>query len=233
MAREVPENLLSQVLHSTAPSAGSMWELQRRLTAQLGLHALLTHALNLKTATPHSIVLRRDIGAVELLEFGLDTLGGGVPSPATDLPATEDSDTPLYNALPFRLTRTMQQLISPLGIAGAFTGAICAAAECLADPAKAPLPLWVDTFARPEAHSADDGPSAGRRDGIVPWSTSGEAAAERMAALSPAILTRAAAVNGKGSTAHVDVHAKVHALIEAATNADTLAAMPSAFQAWL
>ena len=221
--------MLSDTLFSTAPSAGSLWELQRRLTSQLGLHALLTHTLALRAATPHAIILRRDLGSADLLDFGHESLGGGVPGGGGGADVGDTDGAALFGLAPFRLTRGLQHLISPLGIAGPFAGAICAAAECLANSAKCPLPLWMDLLARPEEHAAVDGAAAGLADGLVPWCASGEAAASRMRLLSPVLLTRGAA----NKTAEVDVHAKVHALVEAATSMDNLCAMPSAFQAWI
>ena len=224
--KAVPEQLLSEILTAAAPSAGAVWELQRRLTSQIGLHALLTHTLGLRAATPHAIVLRRDLGCADLVDFGHETLT--IPAGGND-----DEAEP---AVPFRLTRGLQQFISPLGIAGPFAGAICAAAECLGSPTKCPLPLWMASLSRPEGHAdgkatVDDSPEAGLQAKLVPWRASGEEAASRMRELSPVLLTRA--VPNKAAVGNVDVHAKVQSLIDAATSADTMYTMPSAFQAWL
>ena len=111
------------------------------------------------------------------------------------------------------------------------TGAICAAAECLANHSKCPLPLWMDTLARPEQNSAgEDSAAAGRAQGLVPWGTTGEAAAARVRELSPVLLTRS---KKQGTEHKVDVHEAVQGLIDAATNIDAMCAMPSAFQAWI
>ena len=229
IVKEVPEQLLTEVLHGTAPNAGSMWELQRRLTSQLGVQALLTYVLGLRAGTPQSIVLRRDLGSADLLEFGHECLGGGIPG-ASPLPNINNE---LCNVagVPFRLTRGMLHLMSPLGLSGPFTGAICAAAECLANHSKCPLPLWMDTLARPEQNSAgEDSAAAGRAQGLVPWGTTGEAAAARVRELSPVLLTRS---KKQGTEHKVDVHEAVQGLIDAATNIDAMCAMPSAFQAWI
>jgi len=130
-----PESVLSRLLHGCAPSAGVQWELQRRITSQLGLHALLTHALQLRTLTPETIILRRDAGAAELLEFAL----------VAPTAAHEAASAP---SVPFRLTRALQQFITPLGIDGPFSGAFCAAAECFANHSKCPLSQWLDALAR-------------------------------------------------------------------------------------
>lgn len=130
----------------------------------------------------------------------------------------------------------MQHLISPLGISGPFAGAICAAAESLANRAKCPLPLWLDVLARPERHDGDfegsqQSARAGRAQGLVPWTASGETAARRMCELSPVLQTRHAP--GKLPAGSVDVHGKVHALIDAATSVESHYALPAAFEAWI
>jgi len=220
-----PESVLSRLLHGCAPSAGVQWELQRRITSQLGLHALLTHALQLRTLTPETIILRRDAGAAELLEFAL----------VAPTAAHEAASAP---SVPFRLTRALQQFITPLGIDGPFSGAFCAAAECFANHSKCPLSQWLDALARSEhggggRDSATSAAGAAAAADLVPWGVSGAQAAERMQQLSPALLTRAAPSKGPSADVHTDVHANVRALVEAATNPDALSAMPSAFQAWL
>jgi len=216
-----PEDALSRALYGCAPSAGVLWDLQRRITSQLGLHALLTHALQLSATLPETIVLRRDTGAVELLEF---TSFGAGASPKDVMPIDE---------VPFRLTRTLQQFITPLGIDGPFSGAFCAAAECLANQNKCPLPQWLDALARreggPSGGDPDDTASAALAQGLVPWGCSGLKAAERVQNLSPVLLARSAA----GNRPMADVHAKVRSLIDAATNTDNLCAMPSGWMAWL
>jgi transformation/transcription domain-associated protein len=216
-----PEDALSRALYGCAPSAGVLWDLQRRITSQLGLHALLTHALQLSATLPETIVLRRDTGAVELLEF---TSFGAGASPKDVVPIDE---------VPFRLTRTLQQFITPLGIDGPFSGAFCAAAECLANQNKCPLPQWLDALARreggPSGGDPDDTASAALAQGLVPWGCSGLKAAERVQNLSPVLLARSAA----GNRPMADVHAKVRSLIDAATNTDNLCAMPSGWMAWL
>ena len=220
----VPEDALSRVIHARAPSASVLWEVQRRLSSQLGLHALLTYALKMRTTTPDTLILRRDSGSAEFIDFGPLAPGSSTPVIAAD----DAAET----AIPFRLTRTLQQFITPLGIDGPYSGAMCAAAECLSNRSKCALPLWLDALARPEGGSTaarEDTAAAGLAAGLVPWGASGDAAAERMRELSPVLVARGASTKGPA----VDVHAKVRMLVEAATSQDNLAAMPSAFQAWL
>jgi transformation/transcription domain-associated protein len=224
----VPEDTLSRVLHGCTPSVGSFWELQRRLTSQLGLHALLTYTLGLRTATPHNVVLRRDVGTAELVDFGPTV---GMPDEAH---AAENGGLGL---VPFRLTRTLQHLVTPLSIDGAFAGAMCAAAECFANETKVPISLWLDALARPEeerSEASQDSAAAGLLEGVVPWVSSGEDAADRLRSLSPVAIVRAAPKAAPPATASTaDVHGPVRRLVAAAISPDNLAAMPSSFQAWL
>jgi len=214
-----PEDTLAKVLHGCAPSANVMWELQRRLAAQFGLQALLTHAFGMRTMTPETLVLRRDAGAAELIDF-------------SPLPPAKTADA-ADNSVPFRLTRTLQQFITPLGIDGPFSGAFCAASECFANQSKVPLPIWIDALARPEGGPGGGDPSdtaaAALAEGLVPWSFSGQEAAKRVQQLSPVLLTKISPQKGVSA----DVHAKVRSLVDAATNPENLCTMPSAFQAWL
>jgi hypothetical protein len=215
----VPEESLARHLHSLSQSAGAYWELQRRLTSQLGLHALLSHALSLRNSLPGTVLLRRDTGCAELVEHASRACSAGC------------------DAVPFRLTRLMQHFVSPLGIDGAFSGAICAASECLAHHGKCPLPLWLDALSRPEeARSGSaDLAAAGVAEGVVPWGVDGEVAAARVRELSPVLATRGAAKKADGEVGHavVDVHQQVRSLVNAATSPENLWGMPSSFQAWL
>ena len=155
------------------------------------------------------------MGAAELVEYSPPALSAGC------------------DAVPFRLTRLLQNFITPLGIDGAFSGAICAASECLAAHQKCPLPLWLDALARPEDSRTGeaDSAAAGVADGLVPWGADGKSAAARVRELSPVLATRSVA-KGDG-LANVDVHRQVRSLVDAATSPENLWSMPSAFQAWL
>ena len=226
-ARRCPSRCLRRCCTRRRRRRGALWELQRRLTSQLGLQALLTYCVGLRAGTPHSLVLRRDLGSADLLEFGHECLGGGIPG-AGPLPNINNE---LCNVagVPFRLTRGMVHLMSPLGLSGPFTGAICAAAGSPRQPSGArcrsgwtpwrgPSRIAPERIARPPV-----------AQGLVPWGTTGEAAAARVRNLAGAAHTE----QKQGTEHKVDVHEAVQGLIDAATNIDAMCAMPSAFQAWI
>jgi hypothetical protein len=217
----VPGDLLLRALHSeNAPSASSMFALRRRLTTNVGLNSLLNYAFSLRCDIPHSIVLRRDLGTAELLDF----------APAIGFHASPS------DGVPFRLTRTMQNYISPLNIHGAFVGAMCAAAECFANQSKCPVEFWLnalshgDAVLQPTAEGTAFGPPT---EAIVPWSADGQTAARRVVELSPAEIARAATAVGGDAGGSVDAATTVRDLVGAATRLQNLVAMPSSYEAWL
>mmetsp|Transcript_15954 Transcript_15954/g.41993 ORF Transcript_15954/g.41993 Transcript_15954/m.41993 type:complete len:549 (-) Transcript_15954:277-1923(-) len=230
----VGDDVLSSHMARAMPSPAELWALQRRLASQLGLHALLCHALRLRATHPSSLVLRRDHAAVEYEQFDM-------PRDRAPLAAS--------SAMPFRLTRNLIHLISPLGVDGGFAGAFSAAAECMAQRRKCPLGQWLDLLSRPEDPD-DDGAGAGRADAmdvdgapppaagsaLVPWGALPADAIAAVSALSPELAVQRKADNkglppGKATAA--DVHAGLRALIDEATDADKLQAMPPAWQPWL
>lgn len=136
----VAEDMLTTAMAAAMPSPVELWTLQRRLASQLGLHALLCHALKLRSTQPSSLVFRLDQAAVELSQFDL---------PLPPFAAAANA------AMPFRLTRNLLHFITPLGVDGAFSGAFSAAAECMAQRRKCPLELWLDLLSRPEDPAED------------------------------------------------------------------------------
>ena len=215
----MPKDMLARMFQKQSPSPGSSWELQRRLASHFGLNSLLTYVAGLRCTLAHLIVMRQDLGTVELVDFAQTF-------------ATESSD---LIEVPFRLTPALESFISPLSIDGAFLGAMSAAAECLSNAAKCPLALWINSLSRAE-HSAGMS-EAGHKavspsSPLTPWRIGGQEAARRVAELSPDLVARSAVTKGRAA-ASVDLHSKAHELIEEATRPELLFAMPSSFQAWL
>ena len=222
----VGDDVLSRAMHAGAASAAELWELQRGFTSQLGLHALLCHALGLRATQPTSLLISRDSGGVPLTEFDLPAAaaasavvpagGGGGDGPAAPVP--------------FRLSRNLVHFVAPFGVEGAFSASFSAAAECCADEHKCPLELWLDFLAQPEdATAAAGGDGADALGHFPPWSATGAVAAARMRELSPQLIVRA----HHPKRHEADVHAKLRALIDQATSVDRLAEMPPAWQPWL
>mmetsp|Transcript_43860 Transcript_43860/g.138848 ORF Transcript_43860/g.138848 Transcript_43860/m.138848 type:complete len:590 (-) Transcript_43860:160-1929(-) len=204
--RGVPDDALLRCVRESLPSLVQQWELRRALTAQLGLHALLSYTLQLKALQPGSVVFSRATGAVHL-------------ACAADLTA---AGAAAEKPLPFRLTRNLQRLATPFGVDGAFSATFSAAAECFASPRKCPLELWLATLAQPE----EDGATGAPLPFSPPWGAAPAEAASRMHALSPAEL-----VKKMGKQA--DVHANLRALVAEATSEEALTRQPPAWQAWL
>jgi transformation/transcription domain-associated protein len=207
--RGVPDDLLTHAVQDSLPDAVQQWELRRTLTSQLGMHALLCHALGLRALQPASLVFSLASGDIALGAFDTPAL----PPPHGAPPAAP---------LPFRLTRNLQRLATPFGIDGAFSAAFCAAAECFAHSRKCPLELWLTALAAPE----EDGATGAHIQFLPPWTAPPAAAAARARELSPAEL-----VSKMGKEA--DVHAALRALVAEATSDEALARQPPAWQAWL
>eukprot|EP00908_Phaeocystis_cordata_P015074 Transcript_26185.p2 GENE.Transcript_26185~~Transcript_26185.p2 ORF type:complete len:544 (+),score=249.13 Transcript_26185:705-2336(+) len=209
------DELLARALRAGVPSAEELWELQRGVTSQLGLHALLAHTLGLRVSNPHTMLIARDSGALLLTDFALPAAGAASGGSAAAPPA-----------VPFRLSRNLVHFVSPFGVDGAFSGAFSAAAECCADEQKCPLELWLDFLGADEPGAAAASDALGH---FPPWSAPGSVAKARMRELSPQLIVRA----HHPKRHQADVHEKLRNLIDQATSASSLSEMPPAWQPWL
>jgi hypothetical protein len=172
--------------------------------------------------------LQYDLAALELSQFDQPP-----PNPSMGAGGFE------LAAVPFRLTRNLLHFVTPLGVDGAFSGAFCAAAECMSQQRKCPLGLWLDLLSRPEAAApGEDGAGHGLLvPGLVPWGVDPDEATARVVELSPELAVRRRHEAGKplavGKGAAADVHAGLRQLIEEATSTERLQLMPPAWQPWL
>jgi transformation/transcription domain-associated protein len=116
----VPLDVLSRYARSLHPDFTAMWLFRRQFTSQLAMTALATYVLGLNKCTPHALKIVATTGNIVPWElaFSLDSSGLLVPS----------------DRVPFRLTPTLVNLATPVGVSGVFLGSFVAGAMALADP---------------------------------------------------------------------------------------------------
>jgi hypothetical protein len=195
-------------MHGAVPHTAEWWSAQQSLASQLGLQALLCHLVGLRATCARSLTIEMDSSSIELQHFD-------------PLPLSIQVGPPV---MPFRLTRSIQHFLTPLGVDGRFSGALRGAAECMAQAHKCPLGLWLDFLSQLESSEQSLHYHAN-----VPWNATGIEAESRACDLSPDV----ARSRGQSSQRIVHVCEHVQMLIARATSADHLQRMPPAWMAWL
>ena len=116
----VPLDILTRYARALHPDLTHLWLFRRQFTAQLAMAALATYVLGLNKSAPHALKMVAATGSIVPWElaFSLDSSGLLVPS----------------DRVPFRLTPTLVNLATPVGISGVFSGCMVAGAQALADP---------------------------------------------------------------------------------------------------
>ena len=116
----VPLDILARHARSLHPDFTALWLFRRQFTVHLAAAALVTYALGLNKASAHALKIVGNTGALVPWEmaFSLDAQGVLVPS----------------DRVPFRLTPTLVNFSSPVGVSGIFTGCLVAGAAALDDP---------------------------------------------------------------------------------------------------
>ena len=115
----VPLDILTRYARALHPDFTALWLFRRQFTAQLAVSALATYVLGLNKAAPHALKMVATTGTIVPWElaFSLDSSGTLVPN----------------DRVPFRLTPTLVNLATPVGISGVFSGCMVAGAQALAD----------------------------------------------------------------------------------------------------
>ena len=149
----VPLDILTRHARALHPDLASLWLFRRHFTAQLAMAALATYVLGLNKSAPHALKVVATTGTLVPWElaFSLDASGLLVPS----------------DRVPFRLTPTLVNLATPVGISGVFSGCMVAGAQALADP-EMRLADHVGIILRDEILSwSAGGPGRGDTDEVV------------------------------------------------------------------
>ncbi|KAK9855808.1 hypothetical protein WJX84_006870 [Apatococcus fuscideae] len=114
----VTENVFSQFMYKTLPSAAHLWIFKKQFCAQLALSGLVSHMLLLGGRAPTKILFARSSGKLFQMEF----------FPSYDLRGLLERTEPV----PFRLTRNLQTFFTPFGVDGIFITSMALAAQaCL------------------------------------------------------------------------------------------------------
>ena len=113
----VPDSILSKFIHRTIPRSDEYFVFKQQLCAQLGLSGYLSYLMKIGERQLHRIAFFRQNGRLINSEF----------FPTYNESGIVESNEPV----PFRLTRNLQQALSPTLIDGLFSSAIMSANSCL------------------------------------------------------------------------------------------------------
>ncbi len=148
----VPLDILARHARALHPDFTALWLFRRAFTTHLAAAALATYVLGLNKSSPHAVKIVASSGALVPWElaFSLDSAGLLVPS----------------DRVPFRLTPTLVNFASPVGVSGIFSGCLVSGAAALSDP-DMPLGDHVAIILRDEilSWSLNAGPGGRALDG--------------------------------------------------------------------
>ncbi|KAK5166740.1 transcription-associated protein 1 [Saxophila tyrrhenica] len=116
--RIVPKDLVREYFAATHPSYDAFWLFRRQFSYQLAALTYMTFTMHMTARTPAKMSIARRNGNI----WGSELL----PGIAQNRPYFHNSE-----AVPFRLTPTLQLLMGPIHTEGIFTCAMMAIARCL------------------------------------------------------------------------------------------------------
>lgn len=118
--RFMPTDIALRYFQSIYPSYSDFWLFRKTFTHQFASTTFLTYVMHMSARYPSKLAIARHTGqiwATDLLPF-IHTHHGTLAQ---------------HEAVPFRLTPSLQTLMGPLGIEGIFTASLMAIARCLAE----------------------------------------------------------------------------------------------------
>jgi transformation/transcription domain-associated protein len=116
--RLVPKDLVREYFAATHPSFDAFWLFRRQVAYQLAALTYMTFTMHITQRTPNKMSIARRNGNI----WGMELL----PLMSNSRPYFHNSE-----AVPFRLTPTLQLLMGPIHTEGIFTCAMMAIARCL------------------------------------------------------------------------------------------------------
>lgn len=119
----IPDTVLLDHVRCEVPTNDVLWCFRKHFSTQYACSVLCAHALQVPAASPERLILSQRQGHV--------TLVSAASSIGTDVGATH---MPLI--VPFRMTRMITTIISPIGLEGGFSAAIGAGAMALSNPTR-------------------------------------------------------------------------------------------------
>ncbi|RWS25705.1 transformation/transcription domain-associated protein-like protein, partial [Leptotrombidium deliense] len=117
----VPTTLLKEWAIQAFPEATSLWSFRKQFTLQLALANLAEFVLHLTRLNPDMLYIHQDSGLINCSYFKFDV---------DDLNGELDANRPV----PFRLTHSISEFITAMGVSGPLTASMIATARCLVQP---------------------------------------------------------------------------------------------------
>ncbi|KAG9303929.1 hypothetical protein G9A89_005839 [Geosiphon pyriformis] len=120
-SKMIPNDILTKYMIKTVNAHIDLWLIRKQFTTQMASLAFMSYILSIGQRHPHKIIISKNTGNIWTTEL-LPTFSSNAPF--------------LFNAesVPFRLTRSIQHFMTPIGIEGLFTGSLVAIAQCLTEP---------------------------------------------------------------------------------------------------
>ncbi|KAJ8604234.1 hypothetical protein MRB53_041886 [Persea americana] len=117
----VPEQVVLNFFQETFGSFAGFWCFRKQFSQQYASLTFMTYVMNINNRFPHKLFISRKSGYV----WGTEILPGMAPN------------NPVFHngeAVPFRLTPSIQSLMGPVSTEGVFTPALMTIARCLSEP---------------------------------------------------------------------------------------------------
>jgi len=223
---KLPETVALNYIRAIIPSNAHLWSFRKQLAVQYACLALVSHALFIPAPSPTRLVFSQLQGDV--------SLAGAAPSFNKEITRMQDSN----ERMPFRMTRMLTTLLSPVGLEGGFSAAMGAAAMSLANPKRA-VKYHLCAILREEmlalARQGPNPPTAvqEQQQGKMVFrnaSACADQVMQRVTALSP--VTALPDKDDKSGEAPQPINAKVIELIMAAANPVEQINMPCLWHPW-
>ncbi|OTF77711.1 Nipped-A-like protein [Euroglyphus maynei] len=120
-ASMAPKTLLKEWALQTFSTATEFWHFRKLFTLQMGLAGLSEFAFHLTRLNPDMMYIHRDSGLINIAYYRFDL-------------NEENGELVSNQPVPFRMTHSVQNLITEIGIHGPLTATMIASASCLVHP---------------------------------------------------------------------------------------------------
>ncbi|KAF7489783.1 Transformation/transcription domain-associated protein [Sarcoptes scabiei] len=116
-----PRTLLKEWALNTYASATDFWHFRKLFTLQLGLAGLSEFVFHLTRLNPDMMYIHRDSGLMNIAYYRFDFI-------------EEKGELNSFKTIPFRITNSIQNLLTDIGIRGPLTQTMIATSSCLTHP---------------------------------------------------------------------------------------------------
>ncbi|CAM9242622.1 unnamed protein product [Chrysoparadoxa australica] len=220
--KHVKADILSRYVHGSLADTEAVWAFRRQFASQLGISSLLCYSFTCGERFPHRLMFDSHTACVISHEFRPGYTHQGLLDPAEDVP--------------FRLTRNMVHLLSPLLVEGVMSYSMASVAQVLVQKKEFFEP-YLALMLRDDLlswHASKTAPRSETEQRVVEKQLQ-----ERMTKNVSKVMARLDVLNPKPdrrdhtSGAQLGVDHGVCTLLEAAQKPKALASMPAVWSSWL